>query len=93
MVGISDEGPRKTTICVRDVVLDLESSSRTHQWRRTLELATRIGSRPLKILVDSGSIGNYINAQEFTDRGLSIQDEKTAEELRMADGSIVQTEG
>ena len=32
--------------------------------RRTLELAARIGQRPLRVLVDSGSISNYIDARE-----------------------------
>ena len=45
------------------------------------------------MLIDSGSTGNYIDARECAARKLKIQKEDTAEELKMADGSVVQTEG
>ena len=41
----------------------LDSSNRTHV-RHTLDLAVRIGCRPLIVLVDSESTGNYIDARE-----------------------------
>ena len=41
--------------------IGVDSSSRTPQ-RRTLELAARIGHRSMRVLVDLGSIGNYIDA-------------------------------
>ena len=47
----------------------------------------------MRILVDSGSTRNYIDAQECMVRKLRIQNEEVAEELRLADGSTVKTEG
>ena len=71
----------------------LDSTSRTQ--RKTLELAGRIGKKPLKVLIDSGSTGNYISAQECAARGLRIDPRRACEreELRMANGSVVQTMG
>ena len=70
----------------------MDSSSKT-QRRRTLELAARIGRRPLRVLVDSGSTGNYIDARECAARRLKIEAEDQPEELKMADGTVVKTEG
>ena len=70
----------------------MDSSSKTPR-RRTLELAARIGKRPLRVLVDSRSTGNYIDARECTARGMKIEVEDKSEELKMADGTVVQTEG
>ena len=89
----SDRDLEKATVWVGDSLLDVESSSRTQQWRRTLELAAKVGTRSMRILVDSGSTGNYIDARECAARKLQIQKEKAVEELRLADGSTVKTEG
>ena len=70
----------------------MDSSSKT-QRRRTLELAERIGQRPLHVLVDSGSTGNYIDARECTARRTKIEAEEKPEELKMADGTMVKIEG
>ena len=70
----------------------MDSSSKT-QRRKTLELAARIGQRPLRVLVDLGSIGNYIDARECIARGMKIEVEDKPEELKMADGIVVKTEG
>lgn len=43
-----------------DISMELDESSRA--LRRVLELANRIGKRPMNILVDSRSTGNYISA-------------------------------
>ena len=43
--------------------------------------------------MDSGSTGNYIDAQECAARGMKIEAEDKSEELKMADGTVVQTEG
>ena len=45
------------------------------------------------VLVDSGSIGNYIDARECIARRIKIEVEDQAEELKMADGTVVKTEG
>ena len=84
--------PRGTTVEVGESTAGVDSSSRTPKWR-TLELATRIGRRPLRVLVDSGSIGNYIDARECTTWRIKIEAEDQAEELKIADGTVVKTEG
>ena len=43
--------------------------------------------------MDSGSTGNYIDAWECATRGIKIEAEDKPEELKMADGTVVQTEG
>ena len=55
--------PRGTTIEAGEFTAGVDSSSKT-PWRRTLELVARIGQRPLRVLVDLGSTGNYIDTQE-----------------------------
>ena len=68
----------------------MDSSSRI-PWRRTLELAARIGHRPLRVLVDSAN--NYIDAWEHTPRGIKIEAEHQVEELKMVDRIVVRTKG
>ena len=53
----------------------------------------RIGSRPMRVLVDSGLTGNYIDAQECTACEIKVEAEDQAEELKMTDGTVVRTEG
>ena len=43
--------------------------------------------------MDSGSTGNYIDAQECAVRKLQVENEEAVEELRLANGSTVKTEG
>ena len=43
--------------------------------------------------MDSGSTGNYIDAQECIARGIKVEAEGQAEELKMADGTVVRIEG
>ena len=81
-----------TTVEVGESMAGVDSSSRTPK-RRTLELAMRIGCRPMRVLVDSGSTGNYIDARECTARRIKIEAEDGSEELKMADGAVVKTEG
>ena len=56
--------PGGTIVEVGEFIAGVDSSSKTPR-RRTLELATRIGRRPLRVLVDSRSTGNYIDAREY----------------------------
>ena len=70
----------------------VDSSSKTQRWR-TLELAARNGQWPLRITMDSGSTSNYIDARECAARGMKIEAEDKPEELKMADGTVVKTEG
>ena len=76
---------------VVESVWDMDSSSKT--LRRTLELAGRIGKRPVRMLIDSGTTGNYVSAQECIARKIKIEKEKNGKELTMADGSKVKTIG
>ena len=77
-----------TTVEVGESTAGVDSSSRTPK-RRTLELAVRIGRRPMHVLVDSGSTGNYIDARDCTARRIKIEVEDQPEELKMADGIVV----
>ena len=81
-----------TTVEAGEFTASVDSSSKTPR-RRTLELAARIGRQPLRVLVDSGLTGNYIDAQECTAREIKIEAEDKPEELKMADGTVVQIEG
>ena len=47
----------------------------------------------MRVLVDSGSIGNYIDARECAARRIKIEAEDQSEKLKMADGTVVETEG
>ena len=84
--------PRGATVEVGESTVGEDSSSRTPKWR-TLELAARIGRQPMRVLVDSGSTGNYINVQECTACRIKIEAEDQVEELKMADGTVVKVEG
>ena len=83
-----DSVPGGTIVEVGESMAGVDSSSRTPK-QRTLELVARIGGRPMRVLVDSGSIGNYIDARECTTRRIKIEAEDQAEELKMADGTVV----
>ena len=61
--------------------------------RRTLELAGRVGKQRWPILIDSGSTGNYVNAQVCTACRLRVERDPHPEELTLADGSSGHTEG
>ena len=61
-----------TTVEVGESMASVDSSSRTPK-RRILELAMRIGHRPMRVLVDCGSTGNYINAQECATQRTKIR--------------------
>ena len=60
---------------------------------RTFELAGRIGKKPVSILLDSGSTDNFVGAQTCTQMKLKVEDDAHAEELKMADGTTVKTQG
>ena len=87
-----DSVPGGTTVEVGESTAGLDSSSRTPK-RRTLELVARIGGQPMRVLVDSGSTRNHIDARECIARGIKVEAEDHVEELKMADGNVVKTEG
>ena len=47
----------------------------------------------MRVLVDSGSTGNYLDARECIARRIKIEAGDQSEELKMADGTVVKTEG
>ena len=81
-----------TTVEAGESTVGVDSSSKI-QRRQTLELAARIGQRPLRVLVDSGSTDNYIDARECAAGRMKVEAEEKPEELKMADGTVVKTEG
>ena len=47
----------------------------------------------MRVLLNSRSTGNYVDARECTARRIKIEAEDEVEELKMADGIVAQTEG
>ena len=47
----------------------------------------------MRILVDFGSTSNYIDARECTARRIKIEAKDQSEKPKMADGTMVETEG
>ena len=76
---------------VVEFVWSIDLTSRTP--RRTLELADRIGKRPVHMLIDSSATSNYISAQEYAARRIDIERKEGEKELTMANGSGVKTLG
>ena len=70
---LSDNTEGGMTEEVAESVWSMDSTSRT--LRRTLELAVRIGKRPVHMLIDFGATGNYILAQECAARRIKIEKE------------------
>ena len=84
--------PGGTIVEAGESTTGVDSSSKT-QSRIRLELAARIGWRPLCVLVNSGSTSNYIDVRECAARGIKIEAKEKPEELKMADGTVVKTKG
>ena len=77
VVGSSNGISEEATIGGVESTWGLDSTSRTQ--RKTLELVGRIGKKPLKVAIDSGSLDNYISAQECAARGLHIDTGRACE--------------
>ena len=60
---------------------------------RVIALARKICRRPMSMLIDSRSTGNYVLAQTYTKLGICIEEELMNEELQLADGSPGTTQG
>ena len=85
---VSPRVPTKgTTIGVESGFALLRSSIRIPQG--VIELSSRIYKKYVKVLVDSGSTGNYISDQIVWDFYLIVKKEEGYEELTLADGSKV----
>ena len=89
--ALSDSTKGGMAVEVVESVWSMDSSSKTP--RRTLELVGWIGKRLVRMLIDSGAIGNYISAQECIVRKIKIEKKKNGKELTMDDGSKVKTLG
>ena len=89
--ALSNSTKGGTIVEVVESVWSMDSSSKT--LRRTLELARRIGKRPVCMLIDSGTTRNYVSTQECAVRKIKMEKEKNGKELTMADGSKVKTLG
>ena len=74
----------KATMKVGQPMVGLDYSSITHM-SHILELASRIGHQPLTLLVDVGSIGNYIDARECMARKLLAEIEDQSGKPYMRD--------
>ena len=89
--ALSDSTKGGMAVELVEFVWSMDSSSKT--LRRTLQLAGRIGKRPICMLIDSGATRNYILAQVCAARKLKIKKREKWEKLTMADGSKVKTRG
>ena len=89
--SLSDSTKGGMVVEVVESMWRMDSPSKTP--RRTLELAGRIGKRPVCMLIDLAVIGNYLSAQECAMRNIKIEKEENGKELTMADGSKVRTIG
>ena len=58
-----------------------------------LELARRVQNYPTRVLLDSGSTGNFISSQFVAAVGLKVQPDPEWQEIMLADGSKLKTEG
>ena len=54
---------------------------------QTIELSGMIHRRPIRVLLDSGSTGNYISDHVAHSFNLIVQSEERTEQLTLADGS------
>ena len=58
-----------------------------------LELAGRVQNYPTRVLLDFGSTGNFISTQFVAAVGLTVQPDPEWQEITLADGSKLKTEG
>ena len=71
----------------------VEVSSTERIPSQTIELSGMIHRRPIRVLLDSGSTGNYISDHVAHSFNLIVQSEEGTEQLTLADGSKVQAQG
>ena len=58
-----------------------------------MELVGRVQNYPTRVLLDSGSTGNFISTQFVAVVGLKVQPNPEWQEITLADGSKLKTEG
>ena len=86
--GVPDVAVNESTNL--SAVWGIATAQRTHH---TFELAGKIGKRPVSVLLDSGSTGNFVSAQMCIAQKWKIEKDDYDEELKMADGTTVTTAG
>ena len=68
-------------------------SSVVRIWGTVIALAGRVRGRRLRVLIDSGSTGNYLSARCQTALDLKVKPKEDFERLMLADGSEVHAQG
>ena len=87
--ALSNHTEGGTTKEVVESVWNMDLTNRT--LKRTPKLVTRIGKKPMRMLIAFGAIGNYISTQECAARRIKIERDHDGKELAMANGSSVKT--
>ena len=91
-LGDSTEGTITRPIGpVEAIPTEISSTERISS--HTIELSGRIHRRPIRVLLDSGSTGNYISDKIAHSFNLIVSAEEGSEQLTLADGSKVQAQG
>ena len=91
MTGLPKDSPGEPPIREAAAETGISSAVRIHG--NVLELAGRVRGVSTRVLLDSGSTGNFISTQFLTAVGLPVQPDPEWEEITLADGSKLRTEG
>lgn len=78
---------------IREAAAEAKISSAVRIHGRVLELAGRVRQNAIRVLLDSGATGNFVSTQFVAAIGLSVQPDPEWEEVTLADGSTLKTEG
>ena len=78
---------------IREAAAETRISSAVRIHGHVLELACRVRQNAMRALLDSGSTGNFVSTQFVAAVGLSVQPDPEWEEVTLADGSTLKTEG
>ena len=78
---------------MREAVAESGVSSAVQLHGNVLELAGRVQNYPTWVLLDSGSTGNFISTQFVAAVGLQVQSDPDWQEITLADGTKLKTEG
>jgi len=85
------DSPGESPMRQAAVETDISSAVRIHG--NVMELAGRVRGFSTRVLLDSGSTGNFISTHFVTAVGLQVQPDPEWEEVTLADGSKLRTEG
>ena len=84
MTGLPKDSPGEPPIREAAAETGISSAVRIHG--NVLELAGRVRGVSTRVLLDSGSTGNFISTQFLTAVGLPVQPDPEWEEITLADG-------